>query len=479
MKLRIRSLESKQTIRVEIAGDSSLLDLKTLISSKLSSSSPSPIPPKSISLSLNRRDELVADHPSDSLRSVGLTSGDLIFYTQTLTPTKPTSETLTLASDPDHDMEVEAENKSEILTLDNPSSGQTLTPEIPNSDETLALVPDPGQEMEVAMEPVETSSSEKSPSPSFPCFLKRVMELEKEEIKGNLGFLVVAVHAVFLESGFLVCSGEDGSCLPKDWNSGTALLSVQYTVPALLGHIQERGFKVATLKFSVMKYHVSVYGYLNREPDVYRLHLDLSKVMALLVFLGDRVSREEEKEVFQFWKTVKDGLCLPLLIDICQKNGLPLPPCFARLPTELIFRVLELLPGVDIARFGCTGSEMRYLTSNESLWKMKFMQEFGQGKESEIASLSSWKAKFKRCWVNKRDGGKAGRALMDYIHFPRISMPRYPPFAPQGFPVVGGDYDRFPAIGGLGPIGSGLGYPRNPVRRHFSPNCNLGGNFMG
>jgi len=88
--------------------------------------------------------------------------------------------------------------------------------------------------MEVETPPMEESESE---SPSVPCFLKRVMDMEKEEIKGNLGFLVVAVHAVFLELGFVVCDGDgDDSRLPKDWNlASTAAVSVRYTVPELLG----------------------------------------------------------------------------------------------------------------------------------------------------------------------------------------------------------------------------------------------------
>ncbi|KAL4310969.1 hypothetical protein GQ457_01G000130 [Hibiscus cannabinus] len=58
--------------------------------------------------------------------------------------------------------------------------------------------------------------------------------------------------------------------------------------------------------------------------------------------------------------------------DLCYKTGLPLPACLIRL------KILELLPGVDIARMECVCSEMRYLASNNDLWKQKFAQEFGR-----------------------------------------------------------------------------------------------------
>ncbi|KAJ6799099.1 F-box protein SKIP22-like [Iris pallida] len=210
------------------------------------------------------------------------------------------------------------------------------------------------------------------------------MELEKDGIKGNLGLLIVVVHAIFLESGFMVCDGIEPSRLPKYWNLATVSISLWYTVPDLVDPV-----KVAVLKFSSTGKFVLVYGYLSGVdgPDVHRLCLDSSKVAPF----ADLVSPdgEKEKEVFNLWKVVKDGLCLPLLIDICEKNGLPFPPCFARLPTDLKFMILELLPGVDVARVGCASSELRYLSGNDELWKQKFVKEFGVAKERKAAGGTS------------------------------------------------------------------------------------------
>lgn len=278
-----------------------------------------------------------------------------------------------------------------------------LEAEVPNSNKTLATF------MDVETSLIgESESASKPKSPSVLCYLKRVMDLEKEEIKGSLGLLVLAVHAVFLESGFVVCDG-DGLRLPRDCNlASTAAVSIKYTVPELLGggENEARDVKVASLKLSPMGSHVLIYGSLVGEPGIYRLHSDL-KTPDLLVFLcDDAASGEEEEEVLRFWKTVKDGLCQALLIDICEKNGLPLPPCFASLPTDVKRKVLELLPGDDVAKSGCTCSEMNYLAnSDDELWKHKYVEEFKRpwNWESDDEAESSWKDKFKRRWIRRRD----------------------------------------------------------------------------
>ncbi|KAK8937471.1 hypothetical protein KSP39_PZI012041 [Platanthera zijinensis] len=75
MKLRIRSTATKETIRVDAPDASSLFDLKSLIASKLSSSSSAPTLPGAVRLSLNRTDEIMASSPGESLTTLGLTSG--------------------------------------------------------------------------------------------------------------------------------------------------------------------------------------------------------------------------------------------------------------------------------------------------------------------------------------------------------------------------------------------------------------------
>ncbi|RHN45944.1 putative F-box domain-containing protein [Medicago truncatula] len=83
-------------------------------------------------------------------------------------------------------------------------------------------------------------------------------------------------------------------------------------------------------------------------------------------------------EVLELWKIVNDRLAFPLLIDLCDKAGLILPPCFMSLPMELKLVIFEYLPGDDLAKVCCTCSKLQYLASNDELWKKKFEEEFGQ-----------------------------------------------------------------------------------------------------
>jgi len=107
-----------------------------------------------------------------------------------------------------------------------------------------------------------------------------------------------------------------------------------------------------------------------------------------------------ENENFELWKIVKDGLVLPLLIDICKKVGLFLPPCLMRLPTELKLKILESLAAIDIAKMDSVSSEMQCLSSNNDPWQQKFVEEFGDG--TGALGTVNWKEQFASYWENKK-----------------------------------------------------------------------------
>ncbi|KAG6745625.1 hypothetical protein POTOM_050123 [Populus tomentosa] len=94
-----------------------------------------------------------------------------------------------------------------------------------------------------------------------------------------------------------------------------------------------------------------------------------------------------------------DGLVLPLLIDICKKVGLFLPPCLMRLPTELKVKILESLAATDIAKMESVSSEMQCLSSNNDPWQQKFV-EFGDG--TGALGTVNWKEQFTSYWENKK-----------------------------------------------------------------------------
>ncbi|CAA7017139.1 unnamed protein product [Microthlaspi erraticum] len=77
------------------------------------------------------------------------------------------------------------------------------------------------------------------------------------------------------------------------------------------------------------------------------------------------------------------------------------------LPTELKMKILESLPGVDIARAACVCREIRDLDSDNDLWKQKFLEEFAdrvRDEETEAADDLDvdWKDKFACLWRLKR-----------------------------------------------------------------------------
>lgn len=362
--------------------------------------------------------------------------------------------------DSNRPQEMVAENPNATV----PSVQDAMLEPVLTLDSNRTAAEDPMDLMEVHQEsPVAKKSV------SIPGFLKRVKEEEKEEVEGILGRLVIVVHAVFLESGFLVNDG-NGSRLPEGWASAaTTAVTIQYTVPGLVGCGNDgKDVKIAVLKFAVMGNHITVYGYVNGDhPDVYRVCFDGLKLAPLLSLDMDSMGQKEEKEIFQLWKAVKDGLSLHLLIDICQKNGLPLPACFMLLPVDLKIKVLEFIPGVDIARVACTCSELRYLSSDDELWKRKLVEEFGLLAE-RIFEGRSWKEKYSK-YVNKRIERERTSA------WPNYHSPMFYPVGPQRFPMIGGDYDRFPAIGSFDRRMPRIGFPGLPSRRNFSPQCHLGG----
>ena len=199
---------------------------------------------------------------------------------------------------------------------------------------------------------------------------------------------------------------------------------------------------------------MNVYGSLSGDAGsgVHRVCLDKRKFAKPLELMlancesksgfDDGVDDQHESEVFELWKMVKDRLALPLLIDLCEKAGLDPPPCFMRLPTELKLMILEHLPGVDVAKVACACSELRYLSSNNELWKKKFEEEFGQAR----SRAKFFKDMFAAHWETKK---RSEQLVPIRVHRPpggflRIIRDRNPFGIPS---IVGGDYDRLPGFG--------------------------------
>jgi len=141
------------------------------------------------------------------------------------------------------------------------------------------------------------------------------------------------------------------------------------------------------------------------------------------------------------------------------------------LPADLKTKILEFLPGVDLAKVECTCMEMRNLASDDSIWK-KFVSKFEHYGEGSRGVSKTAKAIFGEVWqANKRRQKRPNPTFWNY------GWGNSPYSRPLRLPLIGGDSDRLPFIGNPGSVGRHFGNQR----RNTSPNCILDGhrhNFL-
>ncbi|KAL4313167.1 hypothetical protein GQ457_01G000140 [Hibiscus cannabinus] len=221
--------------------------------------------------------------------------------------------------------------------------------------------------------------------------------------------LAIAVHSVLVESGFVgfdPVSGlqTDGFRFPDEFLSPVSLC---YSLPALLSNATD----YVVLRFRSVGRYLQVYGSLVKGSGIHKLSLDEHRFSPRLGIMK-RFCRAKKKKRpnsskndwsmnFSLRRIVKDGLALPLLIDLCSKTHLALPACFVRLPTELKLKILGSLPGTDLARMECVCSEMRNLASSYHLWKQKVEQRLDAALCFEFETFSprkNWKLLFAHLW---------------------------------------------------------------------------------
>ncbi|KAK4438003.1 F-box protein SKIP22 [Sesamum alatum] len=507
MKLRLRSFESKETLKIETPNSCSLPQLKQIVSQAL----PNLPSPASVRLSLNRKDELQSDG-SDSLHSLGIAAGDLIFYSIE----QPAGG---VSSNSQNSIPLEADSTPEPGSKGSECStsltAQNTLPEAPSSDCVIldsqkGKILDGGSEMEVIVDDMEVDDEGNETSYdgllpevvdksfSVPGFLRKVFMEELGDDSGrNHKLIVIAVHAVMLESGFV---GFDkianvvvrGFQFHNEWPTGLFRVSLFYTLPQSPSGALGEANKSVVLKFQSLGKFINVYGTLGNgsgKRGTYWVQLNEDELVPFLNVVwancgvtenisgkdGSISGTSPEKEVFKFWRTVKDKLALPLLIDLCEEAGLELPPCFMRLPTDLKLKILECLPGVDVAKVSCACSELRYLGSSDDLWRLKFAEEFGNEKEAQ----GSWKNAFATVWDWRKSRKRASRVRASPYwpapYWPQSRRRGYgmPFMAPQVPRIIGGEYDIGPVIGNDIHTMLDGGSVNHPMR-NFSPRCNLG-----
>nr|CAB3496591.1 unnamed protein product [Digitaria exilis] len=374
-----------ETHRVDLQPTATLADVKALLAAKLSAAQP--VPAESVRLSLNRSEELVSPDPAATLPALGLASGDLVFFTLSpLTALAAPAQALPRNPSPVSGsaptaMAVDGVQRSEqpdagvsspqvraVVMNPNPASGSvpigmavdgSKGSDQPGAGSSAPQVRAMAVSVPAASNPPDVVMAEAvNFTKCWSSFVLRDLKREMGKVGGAEGTaggrLVAALHAALLEVGFIT-SNPMGSplTLPQDWPSGASKpLTIKYTIPELSAMLPvAEGGKVAVLNFSLMANFVMVYGYVpGVQSEVRRLCLELPRLEPLLYLDSDQLSVEQERGILDLWRVLKDEMCLPLMISLCQLNGLRLPPCFMALPADLKTKVLDVLLGEDLAK---------------------------------------------------------------------------------------------------------------------------------
>lgn len=149
--------------------------------------------------------------------------------------------------------------------------------------------------MEMEIEEDENGLLESPSSPkihsSLPDLLQRVLLIEYEKVKERQALLVLALHAVMLETGFVlrqpmgVVGPSDRCGLPADWSGKGGLVNLTYTLPEIIratsAGTQTSVVGDALLRCQVIGNALVVYGVVTggQGSEIYRLSLPVSRYL--------------------------------------------------------------------------------------------------------------------------------------------------------------------------------------------------------
>ncbi|XP_051146657.1 F-box protein SKIP22-like [Andrographis paniculata] len=484
MKLRFRSIQSNQTFKIEVPNSCTLPHLKQI----LSQISDSP-PLASIRLSLNRKDELRSDG-EESLQSLGITSGDLIFFSieqHAVEISSPSQNTLPQRGE---SSALESQNSLPNPCSNSPNAlpGARILDSVMNTlgnDARMEEVERQGNGINPNSYPNSSHAAENAHS--VPDYLRKFFTEELGDCETDRKLLAMAIHAVMLDSGF-VCFDRNSNKpittrqLHNSWSSNLLGTSLHYTLPVILNsQSSSHGFKTSILKFqSLGKKFTTLYGTIGTNSEsTHRVHFNEDRLIPSLNALWANCGEPEViKEVLSFWRSMKDNLALPLLIDLCTDAGLQLPPCFTQLGADLKLKILESLQGSDIARVCCVCSELQQLGSNDDLWKLKLSEEFGVRTKEPY---STWKEAFATTMRNRQNVAPSPFWRSMVAYYPRVMRMQQNPFMVQRVPrmISADEYELSHRPGGREDMEGRLRFDDwfNRRRMNLAPCCNLGRRF--
>ncbi|CAK9205399.1 unnamed protein product [Sphagnum troendelagicum] len=437
LKVRVRAASGGPTMRVQVPWPFTVQALKDVISPLIMR------PTSSFCLSLNKKAAIDEGPGTTSLSDLGVINGDLLFY-------------------------ISREGGDSSSSAAPPPQPAADVPEVKNVDSAVQFSGDDAMEVEIKEKgglqfPVEIAKHHVS----IPDLLQRVLSVEYGNVKERQELLVLAVHAVMLETGFVlsgeVSSSQGSYVLPTGWSGKGGQVNLTYTLPEIKRESKDAGSRTfvgdMVLRSQIVGNVLVVYGVTTsgRGYEVHRVSLPESTPSASQAHSVTEQHATNENgismfhSVFELWKEVKDKLSLPLLMCLCERAGLPPPASLLIIPTELKVKVLELLPAIALARIGCVCSELKFLAGNNDLWKIRFKEEFGGAvfDRTFVIGFQRWKNAFAREWSHRRRQEQERREADRHMRVPAFGVRIRPRPYVLHFPgVIGGDYDIYPGMGG-------------------------------
>ncbi|GAQ88886.1 hypothetical protein KFL_004670030 [Klebsormidium nitens] len=483
MKLRLRHYQGGPTQRLDVESDCTLRSLRAVVASLTGQSL------ETVRISLNKVDEL--DGPGNLLvSSLGVCGGDLLYL---LDPRRPNqvqalasseagrndvsqasaaapvandrsrglqAASSTGTSEPGTRTERNGVGKVDVaqerrercaaaaakrvagLAGDGPADALPLPLKAPAMNPTSMEIDNatPG----ATAEPPASENSEQSSISTAPPVLQEVVSTSAWAVHSAHDLLILALHAVMLETGFSLVP--IGAPLEQCWERVGGRTILRYT----LANRDANPTLTAILRSQQLGANLLVYGTYDGDAGgaVYRLNLALSAQLRPFPPAGERSTAELLalfKNARQLFVEAKDGLSVPLLSLLCQRAGVSPPASLILLPFDAKNNILAKLSARDLAAVAVTCSELREAASGDDFWRALFQREFPNERPAVRAGM--WKEAFRMAWVDRKLQRERRLEYERQLHVGRREWRGFR-YQPPG--MVGGDYDRFPFGGGAG-----------------------------
>ncbi|XP_029453183.1 F-box only protein 7-like isoform X2 [Rhinatrema bivittatum] len=265
--------------------------------------------------------------------------------------------------------------------------------------------------------------------------------------------MVVVVHLLMLETGYLP-KGSDSKVLlmPDRWRNG-GLYKLQYTHPLSTLKVNNNIKSVKRLQLSPASY----ISFEHRKDNVARVYRDLQKLSRMF----------------------KDQLVYPLLASARQALNLPDVFGLVVLPLELKLRIFRLLDVRSVLSLSAVCHDLCAAANDSALWRFLYLRDFRD--PMSRPRDTDWKELYRKKHKQKKEAIRWRH--MFFLPSPPHPIPFHPnpfypnPFAPSPiYPsgIIGGEYDQRPVMPFVGdPINSlipGSGQTPGrfpPFRPHF------------